>query len=304
MSGDRKAILWEVLSASARGAAHVSSGLPMQDAVRLVGDPEREDSVLVVAVADGHGDRRHFRSNVGSDYAVQVAGNVGQAFGARVGSLARAEEVTSAVREELIPAAEERWRIAVTDHLESNPIEVAIEAPNVNDLIPYGTTLLIAVVAFPWLVLCQIGDGDIVVANELSVEVPVPSDESLDGLHTTSLCQVDAVEAFRHAVIDLRHQPADVVLLATDGFGNSQVADPWYGSVGVDIVRMARDHGIDWLRAQLPLWVERCASAEGSTDDTTVGLLVRRGLAIAHLSTQPGASGKTTRLVVPPTSRG
>jgi hypothetical protein len=64
------------------------------------------------------------------------------------------------------------------------------------------------------------------------------------------------------------------VLLATDGFGNAQTAEPWYPSFGADLLRLGRQHGLDWVRAQLPGWVARCASAEGSGDDAAAALLL------------------------------
>jgi hypothetical protein len=37
---------------------------------------------------------------------------------------------------------------------------------------------------------------------------------------------------------------------------------------------MAAEHGEEWIGAQLPRWVERCASGEGSGDDTTVAIAI------------------------------
>ena len=62
--------LWLALTASQRGAAHQAAGLPNQDAVA---EHQIGPDVLVAAVADGHGHRRHFRSARGSQLAVAVA---------------------------------------------------------------------------------------------------------------------------------------------------------------------------------------------------------------------------------------
>jgi uncharacterized protein GlcG (DUF336 family) len=59
---------WQVITGSARGAAHRVSGLPNQDAVASQDGPG-----VVVAVADGHGHIRHFRSADGAALAVDVA---------------------------------------------------------------------------------------------------------------------------------------------------------------------------------------------------------------------------------------
>jgi hypothetical protein len=76
-------------------------------------------------------------------------------------------------------------------------------------------------------------------------------------------------------VLDLGEMPLLAVLLATDGFGNAQAADPWQPGVGQDLARFARDHDPDWFERQVPAWAERCASADGSADDTTIALLLR-----------------------------
>jgi len=60
---------WQVITGSARGAAHRASGLPNQDAVASQDGP----GGVVVAIADGHGHIRHFRSADGAALAVDVA---------------------------------------------------------------------------------------------------------------------------------------------------------------------------------------------------------------------------------------
>ncbi len=63
---------WTALSASVRGASHEKSGQGNQDAVRLK-NPSGTDDVLLLAVADGHGSTRSFRSDRGSALAAECA---------------------------------------------------------------------------------------------------------------------------------------------------------------------------------------------------------------------------------------
>jgi len=84
---------WQVITGSARGATHRASGLPNQDAVASQHGP----GGVVVAVADGHGHIRHFRSADGAALAVDVA--------CRAGSQAVAEASSNAVKQEATPAA-------------------------------------------------------------------------------------------------------------------------------------------------------------------------------------------------------
>ena len=47
--------------------------------------------------------------------------------------------------------------------------------------------------------------------------------------------------------------------------------------VARDIAELAARHDHDWFAGQLPAWAERCASAAGSADDTTIALLLAPG---------------------------
>jgi hypothetical protein len=262
-----------------RGATHAAIGLPIQDAAGFAGDPSRPDGGIVLAVADGHGHSRHFRSARGAELAIDVARAEGMQIAPRIIGARCLRDITRLVRTQFLPELMERWRMAVASDLALRPLSEEESSRNDRAVAAYGTTLLVTLVTGPWLVLCQIGDGDtVVVAADDSASCPVPGDPRLDGHITTSLCQPDAVEAFRAVTIDLRERDVAAVLLATDGFGNAQSADPWFAPVGRDITRLAREYGIDWMREQLPTWVSRCASREGSADDAAVVLLLRETL--------------------------
>jgi hypothetical protein len=235
--------------------------------------------MVVAAVADGHGHYRHFRAERGAQLAVAQACGCVAALRDRLVEAGSVEALGELAKTTLVPSLVDRWREAVAaDHSASafTAEEEAIRAESGDDPITaYGSTLLVAVLTGPWVIVAQIGDGDIVaLLADGTAQTPVPDDPSLDGRYTTSLCQTSAVGAFRIAVIDRAAMPLVGLLMATDGYGNAQRADPWPGAVGGDIVTMLRAHGPEWVGAQLPSWTARCASAEGSGDDTTVVLAV------------------------------
>ncbi len=275
--GYRDAPGWRVFTAVVRGAAHEMAGRPLQDAAGFLAGPAAADRWLALAVADGHGGHPHFRSARGSELAIEVALELAAEFGPLFATAPAAAAVYHATRQNVVPALLRRWQEAVADDLAENPLTgdeqlmLAVDDP----IIAYGSTLLVAVLAAPWLVLCQIGDGDMVlVSADGAASVPVPHDPRLDGHSTTSLCQSDAADSFRIAVVNLPDSPVAALLLATDGFGNAQLADPWSQPVGGGLARLAAEHGLDWIGAQLPVWAAQCASAEGSGDDTAVALLL------------------------------
>jgi hypothetical protein len=270
---------WVVFAASTRGAAHDATGLPNQDAHASVSVAEAP--VVVAAVADGHGHFRHFRARRGAELAVAVACRCAQGLGPQFEALGAPAERAAFARSSLVPAVVEGWRDAVAADHAGSPFtreEDAVRVASDDDpVVAYGTTLLLAVLAEHWVLVAQIGDGDVIALRaDGEVVVPVPGDPTLDGQYTTSLCQETAVRSFRIAVIDQSDTPLLALMVATDGFGNAQASDPWPPAVGADIVSMLRSHGGAWVGEQLPAWTERCASKEGSGDDTTVVLAVRR----------------------------
>ena len=130
-----------------------------------------------------------------------------------------------------------------------------------------------------WVLVAQIGDGDVVALRADGRGRDRRSRRTRRSTGTTrpACASPRAVGSFRIAVIDRAARPVLAVLLATDGFGNAQASDPWPPAVGADLAVDARRarHAPGW-RDQLPTWTERCASTEGSGDDTTVVLVVRR----------------------------
>ena len=224
--------LWLALIASQRGAGHQAVGLPNQDAVAA---HQIRPDVLVAAVADGHGHRRHFRSARGSQLAVTVACEAAGELTARLDEFEAARQIESEALHKLVPAITGRWRDAVREDVAADPFtaqEEAARAASDDVLIAYGSTLLLAIAGRRWLVLVQIGDGDIMgIQPDGRPLLPVPRDPSLDGQLTTSLCGPRAEDEFRAAVVDASTTPLLGVLLATDGYGNAQVADPWADAV-------------------------------------------------------------------------
>jgi Protein phosphatase 2C len=267
--------LWLALTASQLGAAHIAAGLPNQDAVAA---HQIQPGVLVAALADGHGHRLHFRSARGSELAVSVACEAARELAARLDGFKAAEQIKFEVLRMLVPAITGRWRDAVRDDVAAKPFtseEEALRAEGDDALIAYGSTLLLAIAGLKWLVLAQIGDGDIVgIQPSGQPLLPVPGDPSLTGYQTTSLCGARAEEDFRAAVVDVAATALLGALLATDGFGNAQVDDPWADGVSADLAELIGDRSPEWLADQLPLWAGLCASTDGSADDTTIALLI------------------------------
>jgi|HubBroStandDraft_1064217.scaffolds.fasta_scaffold05441_7 hypothetical protein len=296
---------WIVLTASQRGAAHVAVQTQNQDSVAV----ERAGTAgVVAAVADGHGHSRHLRSARGSRLAVSIGCRVGQELADQLGQADDADDadpasrITGLLRSFLVPAVVQRWREAVLADVAADPFTDAEEGKRRSGdepVVAYGSTLLLCIALGDWLVLAQIGDGDVVgVRLDGTPTLPIPADPQLDGLVTTSLCGPDAGGDFRIAVLNLTQAPLLAVLLATDGYGNAQVEQEWPSSFSKDLAWLLTRRDMRWLASQLPAWAARCASADGSADDTTIALLVAPAGQMAQGEVPPGRTDDPS--AVPP----
>jgi Protein phosphatase 2C len=276
MTSISDAAAWPVFIGTARGAAHESRHAPNQDSAGS--QVVTADGGVAVAVADGHGAARHFRSSTGSMLAVRAALAVAAELVAAITEPWPAA-TADALRGELPRAVVARWRELVARDLAAHPFSAdemsALERAQDGPEIPYGSTLLVGLVVTDWLVCAQIGDGDMLaVRPDGRAWIPVGGDDRLDGFRTTSLCQAGAVGSFRTAAYDLRTEPLLALQLTTDGYGNAQAADPWQPAVAADLAGLAAERDRGWFEQQIQRWAERCASAQGSGDDTTIALLL------------------------------
>src|SRR5687768_12003912 len=170
------------LGASVRGAAHRRAHLPNQDALRVFAG----EKGTVLALADGHGSDRCFRSDVGARLAVGVAARVlGAAVdgGWDLGELEIVARVTQGIVHE--------WRLAAANDLRLFPLTVdeRTRAEERHPLLAYGSTLCAVAITLNRILYLQLGDGDILtISRNGGVRRPLPPDERLFANQTTSLC--------------------------------------------------------------------------------------------------------------------
>ncbi|WP_183098786.1 protein phosphatase 2C domain-containing protein [Nocardioides pelophilus] len=281
---------WTVLSASRIGSVHVRDELPLQDAILSWSD----GSQAVAAVADGHGHKAHFRSDIGSALAAVSAVEVLRRVVGELTDPEAAGDVVTAAAASIV----DTWVTKVRHHIEANPFDLADEreaAAADDPLRPYGTTLLGAAVSGDLLVVLQIGDGDAVLVTDQGEALrAVPDDPQLDGLHTSSLCEPEPLRALRTAVIDTRVEDVALAFLCTDGFGTSRVdAGGWWRQTGEQLVEFGRTRGLEWMREQLPSWLEEPAQIGG--DDTSMVIIARADLG-AGASDRPVDPDRTLAL--------
>ncbi len=137
----------------------------------------------------------------------------------------------------------------------------------------YGATLLAALITPRYLLLLQLGDGDIFIVDSAGRvgRPPLPNDPRLIANQTTSLCGATAWQDVRSYFQPLTARPPALVMLATDGYSNSFADENGFYSAAADLLEAIRTQGSHQTRIQLPGWL-RATSKAGSGDDISVGL--------------------------------
>ena len=139
---------WFAFGASVKGASHLRDSAPNQDALAQL--DWQANTPLLLAVSDGHGDAKSFRSQAGANLAVRVAINVLRRHVAE-----QPQWRIGAGRDELARQIVEQWRSAVEEtlraspltdveltHLESRVGRSGRQAVEQDPWIAYGATLL------------------------------------------------------------------------------------------------------------------------------------------------------------------
>lgn len=283
MALDHQRTRWRVVGHSVRGATHEHNGRPNQDAIHWT-QHSSDRLPLILAVADGHGSQKSFRSEWGARLAVETATEV-------IGDFLRGQSeslsATKRAAEEWLPAAlVRRWLDATATHLRAHPLSAgeldllkdvhrAAPAEGSPSSLPvaYGATLLAVAVAESFILYLQLGDGEILTVSRAGeVTRPLPKDERLFANETTSLCSEDAWRDFRVCFQVVSSAPPALILLSTDGYPNSFRDEAGFFKVGSDILEAIRAGGLDAVNSHLESWLTESTYA-GSGDDVTLGLI-------------------------------
>ena len=306
---DRGAAEWRAIGATVQGAAHQRSGLVNQDAIRWL-PPTGVGPPLILAVSDGHGSPKSFRSHIGSEQAVnETAWAVqnlldGQPDPANLSAIKRTAE------ERLPQEIVRKWKQAVESHLKQTPLtpdeldgleqrggvraRQAIVENGEKRLLPYGATVLTVLVADSFILYLQLGDGDILVVSERGeVARPIERDARLFANQTTSLCSVDAWRDVQVRFQALVSELPALILVSTDGYANSFVDEAAFLQVGSDFLNVIRTDGLAEVQANLETWLSG-ASQAGSGDDITLGILCRTDIQCEAEASQSAEASPVT----------
>lgn len=202
-----------------------------------VNSVEGERAYYIAVVADGHGDSDCVRSQIGSQFIVEVVTECMKGFADGYyedpfmfksnvcGRKYHLRHITDTIVSQ--------WNDRVKNHLSENPLteeEIVKLSPKAADAYKnkkalshlYGTTVIGSLLIDSFLILIQQGDGRCEVFYENGkVEQPIPWDERCFGNVTTSMCDSDVNERFRYCYIDLKQNPVSACFVGTDGIEDS-----------------------------------------------------------------------------------
>lgn len=281
-----------IVSKTVRGYGHLARETVCQDASAARSGVQNSWQILVVS--DGHGDSNCMRSDRGSALAVEVASACLVEFASQMGepdALGRTaiDDLAISSRRDTITrrltdAILSRWHEAVHEDLHEHPL-TADELERADERNReryergehleriYGATLVCALWATDMLLLVQQGDGLCLVLDEDGrTSQPIPEDVRCVANVTTSLCDSDAADSIRSAVLLQDECPVMACVLGSDGVTNS-FAD--YG--GLEgyamslLVDLARDGDAKRLEDELEEGLSEL-SRLGSGDDMSVAL--------------------------------
>ncbi|MEU0694031.1 protein phosphatase 2C domain-containing protein [Streptomyces niveus] len=295
-------VAWELLDGGVKGVAKKYS----QDRGRAL--TTADGRAVVLAVADGHGSRAHFRSELGARWAVEAFTAGARIYAHEV--VRRGQDAANwprllAEARSLPQQVVHAWRRRVQIHEANSPAHgrkpgaapggtagatagtavrpTAGSAPDA-DLAVYGSTLVGAVVTERLLVCWQLGDGDIVLVDpDGTTRMPFYTGPDM-GDETESLCEPEAWRKARLHWQPLTGGPPPGVLISTDGLSKSFADHEGFLAFASGVRSRAASHGVAAVQAQLPDWLGHAAKYSG--DDATLAgaipAVVGPGSAPAH----------------------
>lgn len=211
-------------SHSVKGASHEKTGLVCQDS----SDFKIGEGYAVAVVADGHGSKKHFRSNLGSKFAVEATIQVIDRF---YEDKEKFEQNFPENHKMIIQNIEKQiisdWNIKVSEHLKDNPVTADEkskftdeEFENIQPESYYGTTLIAAVAGEKFTFGIQIGDGTLVALfDDGKAVLPMEYNEAAPANVTTSMCNSNAAGYFSSFYTDDKKIVA--LYASTDGLYTS-----------------------------------------------------------------------------------
>lgn len=206
------------------GASHIDAGTVCQDwsAVKI------NDNYAIAIVADGHGSKRHFRSDIGSKAAVHAVCDTIETLCQNMSLFEAAfiknpDDVIKKIQKKTILC----WNDIVNNYHDAVPVKpeetvrlTEEELAEIKLESIYGTTLIAVFMTTHFCFGIQLGDGSMVLVNDDgSTVMPIVDDESCPANLTASMCNSNALDMFNY-FYRIGNNPI-AMLVSTDGLYTS-----------------------------------------------------------------------------------
>lgn len=192
------------------GGSHKKRNKPCQDS----SSDYTCDEFAIIAVSDGHGSSKHFRSDIGAKLATKAGIEEVRKLIENDFNLANFKENADKIIKDLIGAVYKRWIDDISNHMTENPfteeeipkdLDKSTREKFFGTLYPnyyisaYGATLMLGLMADEYYFAFHIGDGKAVFLYEDGkIDQSIPWDEACYINVTTSLSDSNAVDNFRY----------------------------------------------------------------------------------------------------------
>lgn len=284
---------------SVRGQGHINRGVPCEDSSASFTSDDGRYHIAIIA--DGHGQEKSFRSKTGSQAAANIALECLKGFAEVTLSTPEGESrfyqdilnnprYRQMTMRQLTNTILAGWSDYIHEDYSANPpseeeLGEFAEYYRDENKVPqiYGTTLIAALKLPKCLVLIHQGDGRCdVFYSDGSVDQPIPWDDRCVGNQTTSLCDDDAAESFRHCIINTEKTPVIACYVGSDGVEDAY-RDPesqkgthtFYRDLSCMLVEKFETDFDEYLDEMLPEFSARGRySKTGSQDDVSVSGIV------------------------------
>lgn len=215
--------MFKGFSRSVIGASHTKSGTVCQDS----SSHKITDYYAVAVVADGHGSKKHFRSNMGSQFAVEaVIETIDKFYGDPEEFEANFPKNHKMIVRNIEKQVIALWNKKASEHLKANPVtdsEKSRFTPEEFEQIApesyYGSTLIAGIAGRSFTFGIQIGDGSFVaIFDDGIAKMPMEYDESAPANVTASICNANAASMFKSFYSE---KPFISMFASTDGLYTS-----------------------------------------------------------------------------------
>ena len=249
----------------------------------------KEEEYVIASVSDGHGGELYFRSEYGSKFAVETSINVIKDFleNKKIDFLEilnnhnnkQIEETIKNINAQIIS----NWREKVLTHYRNNEqlsikeCEILNKINKKDSLIDpsddfictlYGATLIIAFMTKEFAIVSKIGDGECICLSGDKIYSPISKDEKLEFGLTTSLCDKNALENFKHKYFSsIELQEINGFILTTDGIVDSYSEEDLKKFSKKIMDEFCKDE--ENTKEQLREWLQELTK-QGSHDDMTI----------------------------------